>query len=232
MRVYFPGGVPLEHVAQLWLLLPPHEQTNNSNRSIDRPPPSKREVRPRPEVGRMTIPTKAKVHSQPECGKALGGRAAAVAGAVVVTVAVKVEAVVGLTFTLAGTVHFAACGTPLQANVTVPLKPPPPMVSVYLAGCPAGTVADGVEAPRPRDTPVPVNATECGPWAALSATLRVALAEPMAAGVKVMVIVQLAPAAIPVPQVLVSLNSLLCGPVIVMPLILKAAELVLVNVTV
>jgi hypothetical protein len=110
------------------LPVPPHEQIN-SNRIIGRPG-SKREVRRRfEEPGRMTIPTRATVHSQPECGKELGMRAAVV-GAVVVTLTVKVEGMVALTFSLAGSEQFAAVGTPAQVKVAVPLKAPPPMESV------------------------------------------------------------------------------------------------------
>jgi hypothetical protein len=47
-----------------------------------------------------------------------------------------------------------------------------------------------------------------------------------------MAIVQLAPTAMPIVHVLVSANSLLCGPVMVTPLIVTAEGLVLVSVTV
>jgi hypothetical protein len=52
-------------------------------------------------------------------------------------------------------------------------------------------------------TPVPVKATVCGLPLALSAIVRVPLRAPAAVGVKVTLIAQLAPAATPVPQVLV-----------------------------
>jgi hypothetical protein len=49
--------------------------------------------------------------------------------------------------------------------------------------------------------PVPVNATVCGVPAALSATFSVALRVPARVGIKVTLIVQLAPAANELPQV-------------------------------
>src|SRR5258708_1637278 len=62
--------------------------------------------------------------------------------------------------------------------------------------------------------------------------LRLALREPVAAGVKVTLIVQLAAAATLVPQVFVCTKSLLCAPVTVMLVIVKLAFPVLVRVTV
>lgn len=55
-------------------------------------------------------------------------------------------------------------------------------------------------------TPVPVRLTVWGLPAALSVTLRVPLAVPLAVGVKLTLIVQLAPAATLVPQVFVWAN--------------------------
>ena len=62
-------------------------------------------------------------------------------------------------------------------------------------------------------------------------TESVAERDPLAAGVKVMLIVQLAPAAMLDPQPFVSLKSLGSAPVIEMPVMLKAALPVLLNVT-
>jgi hypothetical protein len=56
--------------------------------------------------------------------------------------------------------------------------------------------------------PVPDSATVCGLVAALSVMLTAALRDPVAAGVKVMLIVHLAPAATLLPQVLVCWKSL------------------------
>ena len=47
-----------------------------------------------------------------------------------VTVTVKVEGVVALTFSLPGTEQVVPSGAPVQVKVTVPLKAPPPMESV------------------------------------------------------------------------------------------------------
>jgi hypothetical protein len=93
-------------------------------------------------------------------------------------------------------------------------------------------VADPLEATSFKEgIPVPVNATVWGVSPALSVTLRVALREPVATGLNVMLIVHLDAAATLVPQVLVSVNSLLCGPVILMLLMLSAAVPVLLKVT-
>src|SRR6185437_6783508 len=57
------------------------------------------------------------------------------------------------------------------------------------------------------DAPVPLRLTVCGEPDALSATVRVPYREPLAVGVKVMEMVQLAPAATLDPQVFVSVKS-------------------------
>jgi len=64
--------------------------------------------------------------------------------------------------------------------------------------------------------PVPESDTVCGLPAALSVMVRVAVRDPAAIGEKIKVIVQLPPAAIPVPQVLVWEKSPALTPVIVM----------------
>ena len=61
------------------------------------------------------------------------------------------------------------------------------------------SVIDNVEAAAP----VPVRATFCGEPVALSATSRVAVKVPVAAGLKLTEMVQVAPAASVVPQVVV-----------------------------
>jgi hypothetical protein len=65
--------------------------------------------------------------------------------------------------------------------------------------------------------PVPLSVTVCGLLLALSARLRLALNIPEDVGLKVTVIVQLAPAATLVPQVLVSEYELALLPVIEIP---------------
>jgi hypothetical protein len=79
---------------------------------------------------------------------------------------------------------------------------------------------------------MPESAAICGLPGALSAMVRVAFRAPSAAAVKTTAIVQLSPATTLLPQVLVSVNSLLCGPVIVMELMVNAARPRLVRVTV
>ena len=56
-------------------------------------------------------------------------------------------------------------------------------------------------------TPVPFNAEVCGLFAASSTTVSVPLRAPVVVGVNVTLIVQLAPAATEVPQVLVCAKS-------------------------
>jgi hypothetical protein len=68
-----------------------------------------------------------------------------------------------------------------------------------------------------------VSVTVCGEPLALSATLTEALSPPAEAGVKVTVIVQLAPAASEVPQVLPSLKLLALAPVMEMPVMVSGA---------
>jgi hypothetical protein len=71
--------------------------------------------------------------------------------------------------------------------------------------------------------PVPLNAAVCGEPVALSAMDSVALRLPAEAGVNVTVMVQLAPAATELPQLLVWLKLLALAPVMVMPVIVRAA---------
>jgi hypothetical protein len=90
----------------------------------------------------------------------------------VLTLTLKVDAVVALTETVDGTEQTAPVGAPVQVSVAVPLIPLPPMDSVYEAVAPAATVAEfeppGATA-RPRLlTPVPLSGTVCGLSAALS----------------------------------------------------------------
>jgi hypothetical protein len=80
--------------------------------------------------------------------------------------------------------------------------------------------------------PVPVSVTVCGLPVALSVIVSVPVRVPPAVGVKVTLIVQLAPAATVDPQVLVSAKSLLFVPVIVILVMLTGVSSVLVSVTV
>jgi hypothetical protein len=86
--------------------------------------------------------------------------------------------------------------------------------------------------PPPEAAPVPARLTDCGLPVALSVRLRAAVRDPLAAGVKVTLIVHLAPAATLDPQLLVCVKSLESTPVIPMLVMLKAALPVLLSVTV
>jgi len=79
--------------------------------------------------------------------------------------------------------------------------------------------------------PVPERLTVCGLALALSAIFRVAVAAPLAEGVKVTLITQLAPAATELAQVLVSIKSLALAPETPRLAILKAALPELLRVT-
>ncbi len=80
--------------------------------------------------------------------------------------------------------------------------------------------------------PVPVSETLCGLPPPLSPMLSVAVRRPLAVGVKVTVIVQLACAATLESQVLVSLKSGEFGPVTLMAVMLSVEPPVLVRVNV
>ena len=80
--------------------------------------------------------------------------------------------------------------------------------------------------------PVPERLTVCGLPLTLSAILRAAVAGPLAEGVKVTLIAQLAPAAIELPQLLVSTKLLALAPETARPVMLKAALPELVRVIV
>src|SRR5579863_8198268 len=81
------------------------------------------------------------------------------------------------------------------------------------------------------NVPVPVSETVCGLPAALSATDTLAVRVPELAGLKVTLMVQLAPAATEVPQVLVSEKSELLVPVMLIDVMLTALFPSLVRVT-
>src|SRR5207244_8439377 len=75
--------------------------------------------------------------------------------------------------------------------------------------------------PAPLAPPVPDNATFCGLPAALSLMLSAALRVPLAVGLKLTLIVQLAPAANELPQLVVREKSPALVPVIAMLLMVK-----------
>ncbi len=80
--------------------------------------------------------------------------------------------------------------------------------------------------------PMPLSDTVCGLPAALSLMLSVAVRSPTAPGLKVTVIVQLAPASRVAGQLFVWVKSPAFVPAMLMPLIVSAALPVLVSVTV
>ncbi len=89
----------------------------------------------------------------------------------------------------------------------------------------------GVPVPPGLPVPVPEKVTDCGLPVALSVRVRAAVKDPLAAGVKVTLIVQLAPAATLAPQLLVCAKSLGLVPVMAILVMLKAALPVLFRVT-
>ena len=156
-------------------------------------------------------PISANPHAQVAPQNASGWRAACVR-AVVVTTALKVDAVVALTEVVAGAVQVAAGGAPVQVSEAVPATPWPPIDSVKVTFEPALKVAElelPVAIPRPRDAfpPVPESDTVCGLPEALSVIVRVPLRLPDALGVKVTVTVQLPLGPITLPQLFVSAKS-------------------------
>jgi len=80
--------------------------------------------------------------------------------------------------------------------------------------------------------PVPDSVTFCGLPAALSLTLSAAVRVPVAVGLNVILIVQLAPAASELPQVCVWAKSPALIPVIAMPVMLKLVVPTFFSVTV
>jgi len=149
-------------------------------------------------------------------------------GAVVVTVTVRlVPGVAGF----GETAQVDSEGGPVQAKLTLWLNPPSPaIVKVYVADCPGATVAEVEEpgdAASVKSRPVPLRATFCGLPGALSETVTLPVKVPPAAGVKVIEMIQLAPALTLAPQVLVWAKS----PLTIKPVMLSGPSPVLVRVT-
>jgi hypothetical protein len=145
---------------------------------------------------------------------------------VTVTFVAELPAVTGV-----GTVQVASEGAPAQVKLTLWLNPPSPaIVKVYVAGCPGATASE-VEEPEAgasmKSWPVPLSVTLCGLSKALSEMLRVPVLVPLATGLKVTEIVQLAPALTLLAQVLVWEKS----PLAVMLEMANEALPVLVSVT-
>lgn len=156
---------------------------------------------------------------------------------VVTTAAVEVAPVdVGVTVD-GVSVQVESKGAPVQVKATGVVKPLSSVtVTVTLVVLPAATLAVAGDTAMPKSglpvLPVPVRAAICGLLASLSATLRVAAAAAAAVGVKVTLIVQVAPMASVVPQVVVSANEVGDAPPMVMAIAASAAALLFVKVTV
>lgn len=130
VSVYFPAGVAFGFGCDPpEVLPPPQEHMTRSKPNGTRCTQYELSLLHLDDPGSAIKPTIATAHSQPaepvECGTNV-----AIVGDVVVTLTVNVETVVALTFSLAGTVHVAPVGAPVQVNDTVPLKPPPPIESI------------------------------------------------------------------------------------------------------
>src|SRR5437588_244022 len=162
-------------------------------------------------------------------------------------IALRVPVVVGVKVTLMVQVPLAAKVEGLRGQLLVcpkspglvPVKPMLVMVSAVAVGFESVTAWAALvvltlwfpksgtgEGERPgRPTPVPVTLAVCGLLLALSATVNVALRAPVAVGVNVTSIEQLAPAARLAPQLFVCAKSPLLVPVKAM-LVMLRAELV------
>jgi hypothetical protein len=134
-------------------------------------------------------------------------------------------------------VHVDPAGVPEQVSATELVKLfRPTTATVTLTGDPAATVVETGEAAIVKSAvvvvPVPVSVAVCGLPAKLSATLKVALTIPMAVGVNVTLIVQLAPAASVAGQALVFANNDALAPVMLTTMLFTAPVLVFFSVTV
>jgi hypothetical protein len=133
------------------------------------------------------------------------------------------------------TVQVAKAGAPLQLSDTDCANPLTGARStVKIAVCPGTTVRLSQVVVSEKFCTVAVMGTVCGLPAALSATLRDAVALPLppfAVGVNVTLIVQLAPAASAVPQLLFCVNSLAFVPANPIDVMVSGALPLLVRVT-
>ena len=157
--------------------------------------------------------------------------------AVVVIVAVDVAPVeVGVT-ELGLTAQDEPAGAPLQVRATTEVKPFKPVtVTVVVAVPPAAMLRVAGEAATEKSgvavVPVPVSAAVCGLLASLSATVSVAVTTPVAVGVNVTLIVQLAPAANVVPHWLVCAKDDAPGPTMLRAMPLTSTALLFFSVIV
>lgn len=112
-----------------------------------------------------------------------------------------------------------SAGRPLQPSETAKLYPDPVLtVTVTLVLFPATTVAEVGLKVKPKSAPAPVSVTDCGLLAALSVTVKLPGRVPNAEGVNTTLIVQEAPAARLVPQLLVWVKSPLAAMLVMLML--------------
>src|ERR1700719_2496618 len=134
-------------------------------------------------------------------------------------------------------VQLESTGAPAQVNGTGVVKPLSPVtVTVKLAVLPAATLALVGITVMPKSglpvVPVPVRTAVCGLPGSLSDTLSVAVAAPGVVGWNVTLMVQLAPTASVLPQLLVCANNADDTPPMVTEMEVAVAALLLVRVTV
>jgi len=171
-------------------------------------------------------------------GGYLGGipRGARIDGAVVVTFTANADAVFPFGVAEPGDgVQLASDGAPVQLSVAVPLNPLTGVTCrLYVAVCPAVTVAvfePPVATSIVKSVPVPVSETACGLPVASSVMVTLAARFPVAVGLNVTLMEQLALAATLAPHVLVSAKSPLLAPLMAMLVIVRAAFPLFVRVT-
>jgi hypothetical protein len=119
--------------------------------------------------------------------KGCGFTICAVVVAVVATVTAKFIGVPATLICDGFVLHVECKGAPAQVKETRPTKPFEPLIcKLYVAGCPALTVAEFVPptAAKEKSVPVPVSATDCGLSNAVSAIAKIAVLAPVACGVK------------------------------------------------
>ncbi len=208
-----PAGVPAVGPTGAGAPAPPAQPRHNSANSVVIPKAS--EARLRLNIARpanIATASNHRSHRRPRRGTTSGGTpcgpdvGTAFERAVVVTVVVIF--VVVLSVKAEGeTEHAPPGGALLQLIVIVSLKPPAgARVIANVAAWPAEIVAVVGEpggAASEKSVPVPERAIVRGLPGALSVVVIAPFRGPVTVGVKVTVIVQLAPIATPVPQVLV-----------------------------
>jgi hypothetical protein len=162
--------------------------------------------------------------------------------------AVRVPLAVGLNVTLMLQLAPVANELPqvwvcAKSPALVPVIAIPLIVKLVVPTLLSVTVSAGLDVPRATVpklrlvgesfavVPIPIRLTFCGLPAALSVTLRAAVRVPLAVGLNVILMLQLAPVANELPQVWVCAKSPALVPVIAIPLIVKVVVPILVSVT-